>query len=88
MIGMDITPTKRGHGYATETYRWFLNESFFAAGMNRVYLFVLETNEVAINLYTKLGFKEEGRQHQAIFRDGNYYDYIMMSILRSEYVAQ
>jgi RimJ/RimL family protein N-acetyltransferase len=53
--------------------------------MNRLWLLVLENNKVALSLYRKAGFVEEGRQRKAIFRDGRYLDYLMMSILRSEY---
>jgi diamine N-acetyltransferase len=53
--------------------------------MNRLWLLVLENNEPAKNLYKKMGFVNEGVQRQAIFKEGQYHDYIMMSLLRGEY---
>jgi len=46
---------------------------------------VLETNQHAKRLYEKQGFITEGRLRDAVFRDGKYVDYIIMSILETEY---
>lgn len=84
-IGGDIHPDFRKEGWGTRMYHLLLNYCFNQLAMNRVWLLVLDSNDVAIGLYNKMGFKEEGRQRQAIFRDGKYHDYIMMSILAAEY---
>lgn len=85
MVGLDIEEKFRGKGLARPTYTYFLDYYFNQLGMNRIYLKVLETNSRAIHIYKSLGFKEEGRDRQAIFRNGKFNDYICMSILRSEY---
>jgi RimJ/RimL family protein N-acetyltransferase len=85
MIGMDVKKDHRGKGYAKETYVRMIEYFFNQCGMNRIYLYVLETNAVAFNLYKKLGFVEEGRQREAIFRNGKYVDYVMMSLLMKDY---
>jgi RimJ/RimL family protein N-acetyltransferase len=84
-VGGDIQKGYRGKGYGKEMYKLIFDLCFNKLNMNRVWLFVLENNERAINLYTKMGFKEEGRQRKAIFKNGNYFDYVMMSILKDEY---
>lgn len=84
-IGGDIHPNFRSQGYGTRMYNLLLHYCFEQLNMHRVWLFVLHYNDRAINLYKKMGFKEEGIQREAIFRDGTYHDYIMMSILESEY---
>jgi len=53
--------------------------------MNRISLKVLETNLGAKRIYEKLGFIQEGIERQAIYRDGKFIDYILMSVLRDEY---
>jgi RimJ/RimL family protein N-acetyltransferase len=53
--------------------------------LNRLWLLVLESNAHAIRLYQKQGFRLEGRMRQAVFRDGRYVDYLVMSILDGEY---
>lgn len=84
-IGGDIHPNFRGKGLGTKMYKLLLEYCFNQLNMNRVWLFVLESNYVAIGLYNKMGFKQEGIQRQAIFRNGKYNNYIMMSILADEY---
>lgn len=85
MVGVDVEKNYRRKGYASWAYEWILDYMFNELGMNRVYLKVLDTNEAAHNLYCKLGFTEEGRERQAIFRGGKWHDYILMSMLKDEY---
>jgi len=84
-VGLDIHPGFRGKGLASKTYKLILHLMFDLYGFNRVWLGVGEYNERAVHIYTKAGFREEGRQREAMRRDGKYYDYILMGILRSEY---
>jgi len=86
-IGGDIVPEMRGKGYAKNMYNLVFELGFMFMNMNRLWLMVMDNNDVAISLYKKLGFVEEGKQRQAIFRNGQYYDYIMMSMLYDEYVG-
>ncbi|WP_306432182.1 GNAT family N-acetyltransferase [Staphylococcus haemolyticus] len=53
--------------------------------MHKVDLKVFSFNDKAINLYKKLGFKEEGRNREAIYRNGFYQDIINMGLLENEY---
>ena len=83
MIGLDITPDKRGNGYSTIIYGWLLNKLFTEFDM--VYLLVMENNVVARSLYEKLGFKIDGTLRNRIIRHNKYYNYIYMSLLKSEF---
>jgi len=84
-VGCDIMPDKRGLGWGTKTFHVILKYCFDYLNMHRVWLCVVENNDVAIRLYYNVGFKEEGKYRDAIFRDGKYLDYIVMSILEDEY---
>ena len=84
-IGCDIVLGKRGEGYGTKTFRAIMFYLFNHLGLHRLWLCVLEGNEVAKKLYENVGFKEEGRMRDAVFRDGMYKDYVVMSILHDEY---
>jgi UDP-4-amino-4,6-dideoxy-N-acetyl-beta-L-altrosamine N-acetyltransferase len=84
-VGGDILAQYRNKGYGSKMYKLILKYCFDYLNMNRVWLLVLETNKFAIKLYMKSGFKEEGHQRKAIYRNNRYIDYIMMSILKSEY---
>lgn len=52
--------------------------------LHRIFLTVNCKNEKAINLYTDVGFKIEGRMRDAQFRDGVYSDVIMMGLIENE----
>lgn len=86
-IGMDIHPSRRGKGIATNTYVLLLRYCFDYLNMHRVWLEVLDFNTIGHRLYSNVGFKEEGRLRDAIFRNGCYHDYIVMSVLENEYRA-
>ena len=84
-IGADVIPEKRGQGWGTKIYHALLRFCFAEWNMNRVGLWVLEDNEIAIRLYKGVGFREDGLIRQAVYRDGRYKDYIVMSLLHDEY---
>lgn len=84
-VGGDILPKFRGKGLSKIMYKLIFKLGFDVLGMNRLWLLVLETNKIAINAYRSIGFVEEGRQRQAIFRNGDFIDYVLMSILANEY---
>lgn len=87
-VGLDIHKDSRGRGYARPAYNLLLNYCFEDLRMNRVYLMVADFNERAYSLYKKLGFIEEGKMREALLRNGSHHDYIIMSILRREYVIR
>jgi UDP-4-amino-4,6-dideoxy-N-acetyl-beta-L-altrosamine N-acetyltransferase len=84
-VGADVVPELRGRGFGSKVYQALLRYCFDYLNMHRVWLAVLATNNVATRLYEKHGFTVEGRYRDAIFRDGQYVDYILMSILEGEY---
>ena len=86
MVGADLHASVRGKGYGRIVFKLLLELGFKQWAMNRLYLFVLESNVRARTLYEKVGFKVEGVQREAIYKNGRYEDYIMMSILRKDYL--
>jgi RimJ/RimL family protein N-acetyltransferase len=86
-IGADVAPAMRGRGYGTKIYKAFLKYLFEAQAFHRVWLLVLETNTIGRRLYENVGFRVEGVQRAAIWRDGAWRDYVSMSLLDDEYRA-
>ncbi len=84
-IGLDIGPDYRGKGYGTEAFEGFINYLFNEQGMHRIWLLVARNNKIAIKLYERLGFQQEGTMLDALFRDGEYIDYLSMSILENQW---
>ena len=76
----------RGKGYGTEAMGLLIDFVFKQMNMNRIQLFVFSFNERAIKSYEKSGFIEEGRMKQALYRNGKYYDEVVMAILREDYI--
>lgn len=76
---------EQGKAYGTEAMKLLLNYGFNTLNLNRIDLKVNDFNSRAIKCYQKLGFIEEGRMRQSCFRNGEYHDQIIMSILRSEW---
>ena len=72
-------------GYGTEVMRLLLKHGFETLNLNRIYLHVFATNLRAIRCYEKAGYVPEGRLREAEFKNGQYVDFIVMSVLRSEY---
>jgi RimJ/RimL family protein N-acetyltransferase len=76
-----------GKGYAREAMKLMVDYGFEQLNFNMIYLSVLAGHERAHRIYVGLGFREEGRLRQRIYRDGQYHDLISLSLLRSEWQA-
>ena len=74
-----------GRGYAAEAARLIINYGFSQLGMHRIFLQVHSHNERAQRAYEKVGFKQEGRMRESYFRNGRYYDTLIMSMLEAEW---
>lgn len=74
-----------GQGYGTDAIRTLLRLAFEEMNLHRVYLVVDEDNLRAIRCYEKCGFREEGRLREAVFREGQYHDQLVMSVLQAEF---
>jgi diamine N-acetyltransferase len=72
-------------GYGTEVMRLLLRFGFGTLNLNRIFLRVDEANKGGIRAYEKAGYVHEGRLRQAVYRDGQYRDLLIMSVLRSEW---
>jgi RimJ/RimL family protein N-acetyltransferase len=76
-----------GKGFGTEATSLMVQYAFDRLNLNRVSLNVYEFNERAIRVYQKIGFRAEGRLRQDTYRDGRYWDTLVMGVLRDEWRA-
>jgi RimJ/RimL family protein N-acetyltransferase len=74
-----------GRGYGTEATRLAMAHAFETLNMNRVWLHVYEYNVRGLQIYERIGFRTEGRLRQETYRDGRYWDVIVMGLLRGEW---
>ncbi len=84
-VGADVVPLLRNRGYGRKIFSAIKKYCFDILNLHRIWLAVLENNGHALRLYQKQGFQVEGRYRGAIFRDGRYLDYVLMSLLEKEY---
>lgn len=76
----------KGKGYSIDATLLTLEFGFYKLGLNRIHLKVLENNFIAINLYKKLGFIEEGKLRKSVFKNNEYKNEVLMSILKEELI--
>ena len=74
-----------GQGYGSEALTQLVGFIFAELGLRRVWLNVFAFNGRAIRSYQKVGFIEEARLRDRIFRFGRFHDEIIMGILRHEW---
>lgn len=75
----------RGRGLAKEAALLTISFAFNRLGLNRIYLKVDFDNESAVKLYRSVGFKMEGTLRKSLFRNNQFKNEFLMSILKEEY---
>ncbi len=68
-------------GYGSEAIKLIINFAFNEIRLHNIWLSVFSNNPRAIKAYTKSGFVECGRRHEAIYHNGEYLDLIYMEII-------
>lgn len=71
-------------GYGSESIKLLVDFCFKELRLHNIMLMAFAFNERAVKAYTKCGFKEFGRRHEARFHDGKYYDIIYMEIINNK----
>jgi RimJ/RimL family protein N-acetyltransferase len=62
-----------------------LRFGFYKLGLNRIFLKVLEENEIAIKLYISAGFIKEGLSRNSVFKNNSFKSELLMAILKDEF---
>ena len=74
-----------GKGYGSDAIKVFLNIMFNEVNMRKLTYYTYSYNERALECYKKIGFKEEGRLKEHIYREGKYHDVIFMSFFKKDF---
>jgi RimJ/RimL family protein N-acetyltransferase len=74
-----------GKGYGTEAGRLLMEYAFNTLRLHRLAIGVAGFNSRALDFWRDLGFKKEGVHRDGYFCDGEFHDFVMMSILEDEY---
>jgi len=77
-LGLLIRSSYRDVGIGTEMMKTLIDQARIM-GLKVLVLSVFATNERAIHVYKKVGFKEVGRIPRSIYRNGRYMDRVIMA---------
>jgi len=72
-------------GYGVEAARLLINYGFEQLNLHRISSAAVAFNERSIKFHKKLGFQEEGRLRQVMFKNGQYHDRVEFGMLREEW---
>ena len=75
-------------GYGLEAAALIINYGFQQLNLHRISSAAVAFNERSIKFHNKLGFREEGRLRQAMFKNGQYHDRLEFGLLREEWKGQ
>lgn len=85
-LGMRIAKTEiRTRGLATDAWMTLMRYAFDELRLNRINGSALAYNYASLRVCEKVGFKREGIRRQAVYKNGEYIDEIMMGCLKSDY---
>jgi RimJ/RimL family protein N-acetyltransferase len=74
-----------GQGYATDAKMQLLHFAFHTVNLRKIYSSALEFNIASWRYNLKCGYKEEGRRVAQFYRDGRYWDEILLACFREEW---
>jgi len=86
VVGIFLGKRYWNKGYGTDAMKTLVNFIFNEMNMNKIKLNVYSFNKRAVKSYEKCGFVTEGILKQEFFRNGQYHDEYIMSILKSDYI--
>ena len=76
----------RGKGIGSDALRTLIKYGFEDLNLNKIWCEVY-TNNTSVKIYRKIGFIDEGILRQNAFKNGEYVDGLILSMLRSEWQA-
>lgn len=87
MYGMKTTNNRKIKGIGYDTACTIMRYVFDELQLNKLEAEFIEINNTSIHIHQKkCGWKVDGRRRNQYFQNGKYYDVIIMSILREEYI--
>ena len=80
-LGITVAKGWRGQGIGTAMMEQAIAWAKDSGIVTRIELAVFARNERAVRLYERLGFEREGLCRKAVFREGQYFDNLIMALL-------
>ena len=80
-LGMSVDREWRNQGVGSLLMARAVEWAKQSEMVSRIELSVFARNEMAIHLYQKYGFVVEGRRRKSLYRNGEYFDDLIMALL-------
>ncbi len=84
-LGIWIHPDFHGKGYGTEACELLIKYAFNERRYDRIMARAFESNDASQRVWEKLGFTDEGRLRNHVFRDGSYEEVFVYGLLKEEW---
>lgn len=84
-MGLVLMPEARGHGYGTEAQRLLVEYLFAHTQLNRIEATTEVDNRAEQRSLEKAGFTREGILRGYAFRDGQWRDNVLYSMVRADW---
>jgi RimJ/RimL family protein N-acetyltransferase len=81
MLGISVRKDWCDRGVGTALLRAAIDHARAGGVVKRIELAVFAQNARAIHVYEKLGFRHEGRRRNAVYKNGQYHDDLIMGLL-------
>jgi RimJ/RimL family protein N-acetyltransferase len=72
-------------GYGTEAMKLMVKYGFEQLNLHRISSNAIAFNERSIRMHLGVGFKEEAREREAVYKNGKYYDHVAFGLLKTEW---
>ena len=83
-MGMDIFKEYRGKGFGLKSFHMIFKYLFESINVHTIYAKVGEYNETSLIAAQKAGYKVTGRIPESLYRNGKYWDNILLAITKDE----
>ncbi len=84
-LGMTLSSTRQGEGYAAEALQAVIRYLFETLGKHRLFASIDPRNKSAEKLMNRVGFRLEAHFHQSLLIDGEWVDDMIFAMLASEW---
>jgi RimJ/RimL family protein N-acetyltransferase len=86
-IGIKIDPIFQKKGYGTDSLNTIMSYLFLKMNLNRLQSTIAEYNKGSLKLFVdKCGWKKEGILRKSIYSNGEFFDNVMVGILKDDYM--
>ncbi len=84
-IGLDIFSGYRGKGFGQKSFQMIFRYLFDSLNIHTIHAKIGEYNEISLGAAQKAGFRISGRMRETLFRNGRYWDNIILDITVEDY---